>query len=261
VEIYFAVLVGVVGLLVGSFLNVVIARVPAGESVVRPRSRCPKCGTEIAERDNIPVLSWVLLGRKCRSCREPISVRYPLVEIGNALLWLGVLWVFGWSPELPAYWYFVSVGLALALIDLDTKRLPDVLTLPSYPVMGILLLVPALADGDWGAYGRAWLAGIALLAFYFLLAFIYPSGMGLGDVKLSGVLGLALGWISWGAVMVGGFLGFLIGAVVGVTVLFVRRGGRKYRYPYGPWMILGAWIGIVWGQDIWSGYIDTFTGT
>ena len=250
-----------VGLLVGSFLNVVIARVPAGESVVRPRSRCPKCGTEIVERDNIPVLSWLLLGRKCRSCREPISVRYPLVEIGNALLWLGVLWVFGWSPELRRIGTSCLCGLALALIDLDTKRLPDVLTLPSYPVMGVLLLVPAIVDGDWGAYGRAWLAGIALLAFYFLLAFIYPAGMGLGDVKLSGVLGLAMGWIGWGAWWSVASSVFLSAPWSASRCSLCGAVGGKYRYPYGPWMILGAWIGVVWGQDIWSGYIDTFTGT
>ena len=162
-DAYFLVLLSVVGLLVGSFLNVVIARVPPGESVVRPRSRCPHCGHEISARDNIPVASWLLLRGRCRHCHEPISVRYPLVEVSNALLWLAMVWTFGWSLELPAYLYFSSVGLALAVIDLDTKRLPNVLTLPSYVVVGLLLLLPTVVDGQWSTYLRAWLAAVALL--------------------------------------------------------------------------------------------------
>lgn len=255
-ETYLAVLLAVLGLLVGSFLNVVIARVPAGESVVAPRSRCPRCGTEIGARDNIPVLSWLLLRGRCRSCREPISVRYPLVELGNAGLWVVMLAAFGWSWSLPAYLYLASVGLALALIDLDTKRLPDVLTLPSYPVMGALLLLPAFLEGDWGGYLRAWLAAAALFAFYFLLLFIYPGGMGFGDVKLAGVLGLALGWLSWGAVAVGGFLGFLLGALVGGGLMLVRRAGRKTKIPFGPFMLVGALLGILWGDQLWDAYLS-----
>lgn len=258
-EIYFAVLLGVVGLLVGSFLNVVIARVPAGESVVTPRSRCPHCQTEIAARDNIPVLSWLLLRGRCRRCAEPISIRYPLVELAHAALWLVMLWHLGWSWELPAYLYFVSVGLALAVIDIDTKRLPNALTLPSYVVLGALLLLPALVDGDWSAYLRAWLAALALFAFYFLLAVIYPSGMGFGDVKLAGVLGLVLGWLGWGVLVVGGFLGFLLGAVLGGVLMAVRKAGRKSKIPFGPFMLLGALLAILWGGQLWDTYVDTLT--
>lgn len=255
-EIYFGVLLAVVGLLIGSFLNVVIARVPAGESVVSPRSRCPRCGTEISARDNIPVVSWLLLRGRCRSCAEPISVRYPLVELGHAALWLVMLAAVGWTWELPAYLYLASVGLALAVIDLDTKRLPDPLTLPSYLVVGLLLLLPALADGDWSAYLRAWLAAVALFAFYFLLLVVYPGGMGFGDVKLAGVLGLALGWLGWGVLLVGGFLGFFLGAVVGGGLMLVRRAGRKSKIPFGPFMLLGTLIGVLWGQQLWDAYVS-----
>jgi leader peptidase (prepilin peptidase)/N-methyltransferase len=259
VEIYFSVLLAVVALLVGSFLNVVIARVPAGESVVSPRSRCPKCETEISARDNIPVVSWLLLRGRCRSCQEPISVRYPLVELANVGLWLAMLWRFGWTLDLPAYLYFASVGLALAVIDIDTKRLPNPLTLPSYVVVGALLLLPAIVDGSWSAYLTAWLAGLALFAFYFLLVVIYPRGMGLGDVKLAGVLGLVLGWLGWGELAVGGFLGFLLGAVVGGLLMAVRKAGRKTKIPFGPFMILGALIAILWGSDLWDLYVATLT--
>jgi leader peptidase (prepilin peptidase)/N-methyltransferase len=259
VEIYFAVLLGIAGLLVGSFLNVVIARVPEGESVVSPRSRCPRCGTEISSRDNIPVVSWLLLRARCRHCGEPISARYPVVELGHALLWLVMLWNFGWTWELPPYLYLASVGLALAAIDLDTKRLPNALTLPSYVVLGLLFLVPALVDGDWSAYLRAWLAAAALFGFYFLLAVVYPSGMGFGDVKLAGVLGLALGWLGWGELVVGGFLGFLLGALIGGGLMLVRKAGRKSKIPFGPFMLLGALLAILWGGQLWGSYVDTLT--
>ncbi len=258
-EIYFVVLFGVVGLLVGSFLNVVIARVPAGQSVVRPRSRCPRCGAEINSRDNIPVLSWMLLRGRCRRCAEPISVRYPVVELGHAALWLVMLWNFGWTWELPPYLYLASVGLALAAIDLDTKRLPNTLTLPSYVVLGLLFLLPTTADGDWSAYLRAWLAAATLFGFYFLLAVIYPSGMGFGDVKLAGVLGLALGWLGWGELVVGGFLGFLLGALLGGGLMLIHKAGRKSKIPFGPFMLLGALLAIVWGGQLWGTYLDTLT--
>jgi leader peptidase (prepilin peptidase)/N-methyltransferase len=259
VTAYFAVLLTIVGLLVGSFLNVVIARVPEGESVVSPRSRCPRCGTEIAARDNIPVLSWVLLRGRCRQCSETISLRYPIVELANAALWVAMLWRFGWSTELPAYLYFVSVGLALAMIDLDTKRLPNPLTIPSYGVIGMLLVLPAVADGTWSMYLTAWLAAVALFAFYFLLVLIYPAGMGLGDVKLAGVLGLVLGWLGWAELAVGAFLGFFLGAIVGGLLMVVRRAGRKTKIPFGPFMILGAVLAILCGADLWDLYVRTLT--
>jgi len=258
-DTYFTALLALLGLLVGSFLNVVIARVPAGESVVQPRSRCPRCGSEIAARDNIPVLSWVLLKGKCRHCAEPISVRYPIVELTHAALWMVMLWHFGWTWQLPTYLYFASVGLALAVIDLDTKRLPNALTLPSYVALGLLLLLPAVAEPDWGAYLTAWLGALALFAFYFLLAVIYPSGMGFGDVKLAGVLGLVLGWLGWSVVLVGGFLGFLLGAVVGGALMLVRKAGRKSKIPFGPFMLAGALLAILWGGQLWDAYLDTLT--
>ena len=254
-----AVYVVVAGLLVGSFLNVVIHRVPAGESVISPRSRCPECGTEIKVRDNIPVVSWLLLRGRCRSCGAAISVRYPLVEIGHALLWLTMLIRFDLTWELPAYLYLASVGLALAVIDLDTKRLPNALTLPSYVVGALLLLLPAALDDNWDDYLRAGLATVALYGFYFVLALIYPRGMGWGDVKLAGVLGLYLGWLSWGVLVVGGFLGFLLGALIGGGLMVLRRAGRKTKIPFGPFMLLGALLAILWGQQWWDSYLSTLS--
>lgn len=225
--------VALFGLVIGSFLNVVIYRVPAGLSVVHPRSRCPGCEVEIAPRDNIPVLSWLILRGRCRHCAEPISFRYPLIEALTAAVFVALALTLGFSAQLPAYLYLGAVGVALAVIDLDTKRLPDPLTLPSYPVGILLLAVASGVDGTWPALWRGLLGMVALFAFYFLLAVIYPAGMGLGDVKLAGVLGLYLAYQSWGVLLVGGFMAFLLGAVVGVALMLVQRAGRKSMIPLG----------------------------
>lgn len=248
------------GLIIGSFLNVVIWRVPRGESIVSPPSACPQCGHEIRAYDNIPVVSWLVLRGKCRDCGHPISARYPLVELGTGLLFAAMAWRFGLSWELPAYLYFAAIAVALALIDLDTRRLPNVITLPSYAVAGALLLLPAVLDGSWDAYLRAWLGGLALFAFYFLLAFIYPAGMGFGDVKLAGVIGLYLGWLGWGSVLVGAFLGFLLGAVVGVALIVFGSAGRKSAIPFGPFMLAGAFIAVLWGQNLSDLYATAVFG-
>lgn len=247
----------VFGLVIGSFLNVVIWRVPRGESIVTPGSACPSCGHEIRAYDNIPLLSWLILRGRCRDCGEPISPRYPIVELTTGLLFVLMTWNFGLTGELPAYLYFAAVGVALALIDLDTRRLPNVIVLPSYVVAGLLLLLPAIVDGRWNDYLNAWLGALALFAFYFLLAFVYPAGMGFGDVKLAGVLGLYLGWLGWGPLIVGAFLGFLLGALVGGGLMLAKRAGRKTAIPFGPFMIAGALIAVVFGQSL----ADTYTGT
>ncbi len=251
----------VLGLLIGSFLNVVIHRVPLGESVVRPRSRCPQCGTELAARDNIPVVSWLLLRGRCRTCSTAISPRYPVVEAACGLVFGVLAWHFQETPlALPAYLYFGAVGLALAAIDIDTKRLPDVLTLPSYPVALALLVVPAVGYHAWSDLLRAVLGAAALWAFYFVLVLIYPRGMGLGDVKLAGVLGIYLGWLGWGPLVIGGFLGFLLGGVVGGALMVVGRAGRKSKIPFGPFMILGAFLAVFFGQAISDWYLRILGG-
>ena len=234
-----------VGLVIGSFLNVVVWRVPRGESVVSPSSHCPGCEAPIRARDNVPVLSWLWLRGRCRGCGMRIPWRYPALELLTGVLFALMAWRFGATWELPTYLYVAGVGVALAAIDVEHHRLPDVLTLPSYPVVGALLLMPATLDGQWDSYLRAWLAAGALFAFYFLLAFVYPAGMGFGDVKLAGVLGLALGWLGWAEVVVGTFLGFGVGAVVGITLVLAGRGGRKTAVPFGPFMLLGA-LAALW---------------
>ena len=248
--------VALVGLLIGSFLNVVIWRVPRGESVASPPSHCPGCDRPIRPRDNVPVISWLLLRGRCRDCGVGISARYPAVELATAVVFGVLAWRFGLDLALPAYLYLGAIGVALAMIDIDVHRLPNAIVLPSYGVAGVLLLVPAVVTGAWDDYLRAALGGLVLFGFYFLLAFVYPAGMGFGDVKLAGVLGAYLGWLGWGVLLIGGFLGFLLGGVVGGGLMLVRRAGRKSKIPFGPFMLTGAFIAILTGQRVFDGYLN-----
>jgi leader peptidase (prepilin peptidase)/N-methyltransferase len=249
---------GVLGLMIGSFLNVVIWRVPRGESIVSPPSHCPNCDAEIKPIDNVPLFSWLLLGGKCRNCKVRISARYPLVELATGLLFAGFAAKFGAHAVLPAYVYLAAIGVALAMIDFDHHRLPDVLTLPSYPVGLALLAIPALTGDGHTPYLRAVVGLAALFGFYALLWVVYPSGMGLGDVKLAGVLGLYLGWLGWEQLAVGAFAAFLFGGVVGIGVILFAGGGRKTKVPFGPFMLLGTLAGIYLGHPLAHAYTSTF---
>lgn len=243
------------GLAIGSFLNVVVWRVPRGESVVNPPSACPRCGNPIAARDNVPVVSWLLLGGRCRHCHERISARYPLVEAGTAALFGVAAWRFGASWELPAFLYLAAISIALALIDVDVRRLPDAIVLPSYPVALAVIALAAVATGQPGALLRVVLGGLALLAFYFVLFLAHPRGMGFGDVKLAGVLGLYLAWLGWEELVVGAFLAFLVGGLAGAALMLVRRAGRKSQIPFGPYMLIGAWLAVLVGQQVADWYL------
>lgn len=245
----------VLGLVVGSFLNVVVWRLPRGESVVSPPSHCPRCDAPIKPYDNIPVLSWLLLKARCRHCGEPISARYPAVEVLTAVVFGATAARLGEDWALPAFLYLCAVAVALSLIDLDTKKLPDRLTLPSYVVGTVLLGAAALADGESGRLVRALLGMAALYAFYFLLVLVYPKGMGFGDVKLAGVLGLYLGYLGWPTWTVGTGLGFFLGGIFGAVAMAVGKATRKTNVPYGPFMVLGAFLAIWWGQAIADAYL------
>lgn len=249
-----------VGLIVGSLLNVVIWRVPRGESIVRPPSHCPGCAEPIAPRDNVPVLSWLLLRGKCRKCGTRISVRYPLVELGTAVLFAVMAVRFGFDPALPAFLYLAAVGLALALIDIDHKRLPFAVTVPSYPVALVLLTVAAVVAGRPARLVPMLGGMLGLFAFYFLLNLISPRGMGFGDVMLSGILGIYLGYLGWGPLLVGAFLGFLLGAVGGLLFIGIGRGGRKSHIPFGPYMLAGALVAILVGQQLARAYVHATLG-
>jgi leader peptidase (prepilin peptidase)/N-methyltransferase len=260
-------LVGALGLAIGSFLNVVVHRVPAGMSVVRPASACPRCGTAIRRRDNVPVVSWLVLRGRCRDCAEPISVRYPLVEAATAVLFVVVALRFlppatadrshtaAAFVVLVALLYVMAVSVALTLIDLEEHRLPDRIVLPTYPVLAVLLTVASALSGDWGALLRGVVGAAAMGSGYLVLALISPQGMGLGDVKLSVALGFALAYLGWGPLAVGAFAAFALGGTFGIGLVVVRRAGRKTGIPFGPWMVAGAWAGAFCGTALWDSYL------
>lgn len=260
-----AILAGSLGSVIGSFLNVVIYRVPAGVSIIAPPSACARCGHHIRPRDNVPVLSWLLLRGRCRDCAAPISVRYPLVEAGTAALFVAVALRF----PLPfssasataaalltvlAFAYLASASVALTLIDIDTRTLPNSIVLPSYPVGAVLLTAASAATGDVASLLRAALGMLVLGALYLALALI-SGGMGFGDVKLAGVLGLFLGWLGWDVLIVGSIAAFILGGIYGVVLLVTGRVRRGSSVPFGPWMLAGAWIAILWGEWIAKSYL------
>lgn len=258
-----AVFVGVLGLAVGSFLNVVVYRVPLGRSVIRPASACPRCGAAIRRRDNVPVLSWLLLRGRCRDCAAPISGRYPLVEGLTASLFVAIVLRFtvvhdaAWA--IPAYLYLAAIGVALALIDLDVHRLPDAIVLPSYPAAAALLALASWGAGDWQALLRAAEGGAALWVLYLGLSLVKQGAMGFGDVKLAGILGAYLGWLGWGDLAVGAFAAFFVGGLVSVGLLLAKKAGRRTAIPFGPWMLIGAAIGIAAGGPAWAAYLGTMS--
>jgi leader peptidase (prepilin peptidase)/N-methyltransferase len=239
--------IALLGLAVGSFLNVVIYRVPLDQSLSHPPSRCPFCGHPVRHRHNVPVLGWVLLRGRCADCGTRISARYPLVELGTAVLFVAVtarLVHLHLLAVLPAYLFFCAIGIALSLIDLDVRRLPNAIVLPSYPVAALLLAGGALVERDASALIRAAIGGFALFAFYFALAFAYPAGMGFGDVKLAGIVGGVLAFLSYPSLVVGAFAAFLIGSIVGILTIVTGRGTGKTAIPFGPFMITGALVAL-----------------
>ncbi|WP_457101724.1 prepilin peptidase [Microbacterium sp. P5_E9] len=277
---FLVIMAGALGLVIGSFLNVVAYRVPAQISLLR-ESRCPHCDAPVKPWQNVPVVSWIALHGRCASCREPISARYPIVEAITGAAFAGVTWWFlaassttsatggGSSTSgdvwalgivIVAFLYFTSISIVLTLIDLDTRRLPNSIVLPSYVVAAVLLTAASWLSGDWAAWLRSGIGMAALYAFYSILRLARPGGMGGGDVKLAGVIGIYLGWIGWGALAVGSFAAFVFGGFFGIALMAARRAGRKTAIPFGPWMILGAWVGVFAGEPVGRWYVDLFTG-
>jgi len=248
------VLVGVLGLVVGSFLNVVIHRVPRRESVLRPGSHCTRCLAAIKPWHNVPVLSWLLLRGRCDHCEQRISPRYPLVEAGTSLLFVAAAARFGLTLALPAYLYLAAIAVALAMIDVEARRLPDAIVLPSYLVGALLLIAAGAAHADWSSAGRGLLAMAALWTFYVTIAILHPGGMGLGDVKLGGLLGLYLGWLGWSAVWIGTLAGFLVGGLVAAALLATGRANRKTAIPFGPAMLAGAMLAVFVASPVATWY-------
>jgi leader peptidase (prepilin peptidase) / N-methyltransferase len=243
--------VGVLGAIAGSFLNVVAYRLPRHESLLKPASHCTRCGTPVKPYDNIPILSWLMLGGHCRSCSEPISPRYPLVEALTAALCVGAVLVHSTAAEIALSVGLILVVVPAALIDLEYRIIPNRIT----ALGAVLALVIGIALDPAGEPERL-IAGFAAGAFLLLAALAYPGGMGMGDVKLAAVMGLFLGRAVAPAILIALVTGVLFGAFV-----IARKGaqeGRKTAVPFGPFLALGAIVAVFAGEPIVNLYINNF---
>lgn len=247
------------GLIIGSFLNVCIYRMPRELSIVRPASRCPSCGNGLKPWDNIPVLSFVLLGGRCRYCKERISFRYPVVEFLNGLCYVLVLWRFGPGQSSLIFMIYFSTLIVITFIDLDFQIIPDVITLPG-AVIALVLGIFLVSDPfDRGAN----LGMVQSLTGFFLggglfyaVAVLSRGGMGGGDIKMMAMVGALTGWKG---VLLTTFLGSLAGSIIGIGLMLFKGKGRKTRIPFGPFLALGSAISVLWGQELLKLYLRGYS--
>jgi leader peptidase (prepilin peptidase)/N-methyltransferase len=236
------------GLATGSFLNVVIHRVPLGRSVVKPGSRCPSCKEPIRSLDNVPVLSWIILRGRCRNCGTAISVRYPLVELATAALWLGSALRFPRAEEAVFAALATSTLLALAVIDLDTRRLPNNIVLPAIAGGGLWVFALSAVRSDAPLAARAGMSGLAAFGLLFVIALV-SGGMGMGDVKLAAFIGLVTGRFAWQMTVSAILISFIGGGLVAVVLLALGRKQRKETMPFGPALAAGATAALFIGAS------------
>jgi leader peptidase (prepilin peptidase) / N-methyltransferase len=246
------ILIGVLGAVVGSFLNVVIHRMPRGESIVKPRSRCTGCGTTLRAVDNVPLVSWLALRGRCRKCGTHISARYPIVEALTAAVFVAVALTRGVDADLLLELPFAALLVAVAAIDLEHRIVPNRIVVPA-----AVFAIAAAALVERGQLPVLLIAGGIAFGALFLAALAYPAGMGMGDVKLAGVMGLYLG----AAVAPALFAAFAAGAGVGVALL-AREGAsaRKRAVPFAPFLALGGLLGILAGPELVDLYQSRFLG-
>jgi leader peptidase (prepilin peptidase)/N-methyltransferase len=243
------------GLVVGSFMTVAVHRMPRGESVVRPRSRCPSCGTPIAPRDNVPVVSWLLLRGRCRACGAPIPVRYPLLELATSglVVLAAIRYADPWVGGLVAG--LLALTPAIAAIDIGHRIIPNRLTYPALVAAPIATVVAWLAGAP--VEPLRGLAGLGLYGGILFVVAVVSRGMGMGDVKLAALIGLVLGSIGLRFVGVAAGAAIVLGGVGGIVALLLGR-SRKSAIPFGPYLAAGAVVGGLWGEPISAWYLDRF---
>jgi leader peptidase (prepilin peptidase)/N-methyltransferase len=235
---------------VGSFLNVVVHRAPTGASLSRPPSACPSCATPIARRDNIPLISWLVLRGRCRSCRAGISARYPAVEVATGALWAAVGLRFGWSWTTPAIDAFVAGLVALACIDLERYLLPKRVVYPTAVTSAAFLVAATLSGRQWDRFGVALIGAALAFGLFFALHWYNPRWLGFGDVRLAAVIGLVLGWLGLPYLLVGLVTANLSGLVVAGVLLGTGRMKRDTPIPYGVFLSAGSVIAVLAGDPM-----------
>jgi leader peptidase (prepilin peptidase)/N-methyltransferase len=238
----------VLGLAIGSFLNVVIYRVPRGESIVRPGSRCPACQTPIGSADNVPVLSWLVLRGRCRACRAPISGRYPLVELATGVLFATAALRFERLEQAAFVALASAVLLALSAIDLELRRIPNVIVLPATAAVIVWVVGLSAVTADWDIAFRALGAGAGIFAVLFMIA-LMSGGMGFGDVKLGAFVGVVAGRFGVAVGLAALLFAFVFGGLIAIGLLLARRKGRKDTLPFGPYLAVGALVAVLLGPS------------
>jgi leader peptidase (prepilin peptidase)/N-methyltransferase len=235
---------GVIGLFVGSFMNVVIERVPRRESIVTPRSRCVRCGTPIANRDNLPLVSWFILRGRCRTCGQPISWRYPLVEFAVAGVFAGVAATFGVGWNLLPFLVLTAGLVALGCIDVERHVLPVRIVYPVLATVAILFLIETIATGQWHRLLVAIACAAAWFALFFAINWTSPRLLGFGDVRFAVILGLGLGWLGVPVVFVGFMASNIAGLIVALALIGTGRMNRETPIPYGVFLALGTLVAV-----------------
>ncbi len=250
-----AVLLGIFGLLVGSFANVVIYRVPEGRSIVKPPSGCPWCGSHVRPLDNIPVISWLLLRGHCRTCQKPISPRYPLIEglVGLIFAAIGLRFGISWTGVAEAA---LAGGLvALAFIDLDHMLLPKKVVYSTLTIVAVVLLAGTVAGGQWHRLLVAVITAVVAWAVFFAINFVSPNALGFGDVRLALLIGFGLGWLGGAYALLGFLIASVLGSIVGIALIAMGKAGRRTKIPFGTFLAAGAVLSALAGGPVVNWYL------
>ena len=247
-----AVLIFILGLIVGSFSNVCIYRIPKNESIIFPASHCPKCNSPIKPVDNIPLISYILLKGRCRNCKSKISIQYPVVELLTGLIYLIIYLIYGLSVQTLIYIILSSALIIIAFIDLNEQIVPDVISLPGIVIGFIISFLVTYISFINSALGILAGGGIILIIGWAGSVIFKKEAMGGGDVKLAAMIGAFLGWRY---IIISLFLGFFIGALAGIILILSKIKNREDVVPFGPFIVLGSFVTLLWGEKIISWYL------